>query len=80
MLSVLQMYYWSVMAALGVCYGAQLANVIAVAHELVGSQDMALAFGFELSMQGLGSLVGGPIAGKIVECTCTLRHFLRGIP
>ena len=52
------------MAALGITYGLQVANILGVAQELVGAADMPIVLGFELFMQGAGGLIGGPIAGK----------------
>ena len=52
------------MAALGITYGLQVANILGVAQELVGAADMPIVLGFELFMQGAGGLIGGPIAGE----------------
>ena len=51
------------MAALGLTYGLQTSNILAVAQELVGAADMPIVYRFELFMQGAGGLIGGPIAG-----------------
>ena len=51
------------MSVTGLAYGAQIAYVAAVAQELVGAQDMVLAYSLEMFMQGAGALIGGPVAG-----------------
>ena len=51
------------MSVTGLAYGAQIAYVAAVAQELVGAQDMVLAYSLEMFMQGAGGLIGGPVAG-----------------
>ena len=56
--------YYAVMEALGLTYGFQTSNILAVAQELVGAADMPIVYGFQLFMQGAGGLIGGPIAGK----------------
>lgn len=53
------------MGLFGAFYGLQLANLISVANELVGSGDMNLVFVFELFMQGAGSLLGGFVASEL---------------
>ena len=53
--------YYAVMAALGLTYGLQTSNILAVAQELVGAADIPIVYGFELFMQGAGGLIGGSI-------------------
>lgn len=62
-LIMFQLTYLSLMALLGISYGVQLANIITVSQELVGSGDMTLVYGMELFMQGTGGLAGGTISG-----------------
>lgn len=64
--------YFAVMAALGITYGLQVANILGAAQELVGAADMPIVLGFELFMQGVGGLIGGPIAGKEIWFICIL--------
>ena len=59
----LQSSYLVIMSVTGLAYGAQIAYVAAVAQELVGAQDMVLAYSLEMFMQGAGGLIGGPVAG-----------------
>jgi hypothetical protein len=50
-------------SASGLCYGMLTGNLVNMATELVGTGDMALAFGLESLMEGIGGLTGPYTAG-----------------
>lgn len=53
----------------GLCYGLLNGNIVNLASELVGTGDMALAYGLESSMEGIGGLSGPPSAGRLKCCS-----------
>ena len=47
----------------GMLYGAHCANLLNVAVELVGRENMTVCFGFETFSSGLAAIIGPPITG-----------------
>lgn len=52
------------MAIYGFLYGIQVSNLMGVANEVAGHNDMVLALALEQLMEGIGSLIGSPISSK----------------
>ena len=47
----------------GILYGDHCANLLNVAVELVGRENITLCFGFETFSSGLAAIIGPPITG-----------------
>ena len=52
------------MAGYGIAYGAQIANLMAVSHDMCGVEMMVVLFACEVCFEGIGSLIGAPICSE----------------
>lgn len=59
----LQVTYYVLAALWGSSKGALIANLLAVAYDFCGAEQLALLFGLHLCAEGIGSLVGAPLCG-----------------
>ena len=59
-----QISYFALSGMAGMFYGAHCGNLLNVAVDLVGPENMTLCFGLETFMAGLGTIIGPPLAGN----------------
>lgn len=52
------------MAFFGFVIGVQLSNLLGVAYNICGADQMVVLFGLELAFEGVGGLVGPPLCSE----------------
>lgn len=64
--------YWFLMilcAVFGITFGSSFSFTPMITSRLVEMDDFTLAYGLILLAQGIGSLIGPPLAGSIYQLT-----------
>ena len=62
------------MCVYGIAYGAQIANLLSVAYDICGPDQMVILFSFELAFEGVGGLIGSPLCSKLSHTLFSIQN------